>query len=100
MKARKACAHCLKTWSPTHTCPEMDAMGETMRSMREAVRKALQGRTVQSAAVLAECSENTIQRILRGENVMIMTAARIATRLGSKIIIRLEDLTPSVVEYK
>jgi hypothetical protein len=66
----------------------MDAMNETMRSMRESVRRALTGRTVTNAAFLAECSENTIQRILRGENVMIHTVARIASRLGSGSLFR------------
>jgi hypothetical protein len=69
----------------------MDPMGEMMKSVRVSIRKALTGRTVQNAAILAECSENTIQRILRGENVMFATMARIATGLGKRIVVTLED---------
>ena len=55
--------------------------------LRAAIRSALDGVSLANAAALSECSENTIYRILRGENVNIRTAARIAEALGYQLSI-------------
>lgn len=65
------------------------ATAETMRQLRVAIRLAMRHTTLQQAAARAECSENTISRILRGEDALVGTIARIAEGLGACIEIRL-----------
>lgn len=90
MRSRKSCSYCLQTWAPGHDCPEANEIADTMRDVRACMRHALNGRTVQLASGIAGCSANTVHRILRGENVMIATVARIVARLGSKIHVEIQ----------
>ncbi len=71
--------------------PRSPATAETMRQLRVALKLAMRHVTLRQAAARAECSENTLSRILRGENVSVMTVARIAEGLGSRLDIRLVD---------
>lgn len=64
---------------------------ETMRQLRVCIRTVLQGRTIEQSAGLAAVSTNTLTRIMRGENVMLATAARIIGRLGGgQLVVRIE----------
>jgi len=60
-----------------------------MRQLRTAIRLSMRSLTITQAAGLADCAENTLLRILRGENVSILTAARIVEALGQRLDIRL-----------
>ena len=62
-----------------------------MRELRVAVKLAMRSHTIEQAAALGECGENTISRILRGENVGVRTAARIVEGLGLRLTIGLTE---------
>ncbi len=58
---------------------------ETMRQLRVALRLAMRAMSTQQAAAKCEVHENTLQRILRGKDVRLSTAARIFERLGVRL---------------
>lgn len=62
-----------------------------MQQLRVAIRLAMRALTLEQAAARAECSAVTISRILRGDNVTVRTAARIADGLGWCLEIRLSE---------
>lgn len=62
-----------------------------MRQLRVAIRRAMRSLTLQQAAARAECHQNTLSRILRGDNVSIRTAARIVEGLGRQLQISLVE---------
>lgn len=61
------------------------ATEESMRQLRILIRSSLKGATMAEASRLAQCSENTLCRILRGENVNVRTVARICEALGYRL---------------
>jgi hypothetical protein len=61
-----------------------------MRQVRVVVRTMLGGRTIEQSAGLADVSSNTLTRIMRGENLMVATLAKIVCRLGGQLVIRVE----------
>lgn len=65
------------------------ATDETMRQLRSAVREAIHTMSVKQAAARSGCSPETLARILRGNNVSVLTAARICEGLGWRLDIRL-----------
>ena len=67
-----------------------------MRQLRVAIKLALRHTTAADAAALAQCSENTISRILRGKNVNVRTVARIAEALGYQLHINLIKKTQDI----
>jgi hypothetical protein len=67
--------------------PEME---EAMRQVRVVVRTMLGGRTIEQSAGLADVSTNTLVRILRGENLTLATFAKIVSRLGGNLVIKVE----------
>lgn len=64
------------------------ATTETMRQVRVVIKLAMRDLTIQQAAARAECSENTLGRILRGKNVSLRTVARIVEGLGGRLELR------------
>lgn len=66
---------------------------KTMRQLRYAIRSAIQDSTLSDAARLADCSENTLCRILKGENVSVRTAARICEAMGYRLILELQPIS-------
>lgn len=75
---------------PRRAIPIDGETTEALRLLRIAIRKAMGRRTIDQSAGLADCSTNTIARILRGENATIATAARIISRLGGQMSIAVE----------
>src|SRR4030095_12036854 len=69
-------------WKPRRVIPPGEAGMEALRLLRVALRNAIGPRTIDQVAGLADCSTNTIMRILRGDNATVATAARIISRLG------------------
>ena len=63
---------------------------ETMKQVRVVMRTLLYGRTIEQSAGLVDVSTNTLMRILRGQNVMIGTLAKIVNRLGGQLVIHIE----------
>ena len=68
----------------------------TMRELRIAIRLAMRDVSLADASRLAHVSENTLERIRRGENVSIRTAARIAEGLGYRLRIKLSEKTQHI----
>ncbi|MGE3276732.1 MAG: hypothetical protein AB7O67_16595 [Vicinamibacterales bacterium] len=71
--------------------PHEAAVAEAMRQLRVEVRRAMAGRTLLQAAALAECSPNTLSRILRGEDVRFGTVAAVLARLGRPLVVSTEQ---------
>lgn len=55
---------------------------EAQRQIRLAAQRLLERHSLAAAAHLANCSENTLSRMVRGENVSVYTMARVADALG------------------
>jgi hypothetical protein len=74
-----------------------DAPSGALRSFRAALSEAIGPLPIVHAAARAGCSQETLFRVLRGENVTIRTAERIAANLGGRLIvcIALPDERPS-----
>jgi len=59
----------------------------------KAIRLIIDGQSMESAALTADCSPRTIWRIMHGENATIATASRIARAHGFALRISVEPAT-------
>lgn len=68
-----------------------------LRCLRAALSETIGTLPIVHAAARAGCSQETLFRVMRGENVTIRTAERIAANLGGRLIvcIALPDERPS-----
>lgn len=58
-----------------------------LRGLRAALSEAIGPRPIVHASALAGCSQATLFRVMRGENVTIRTAERIAESFGGRLIV-------------
>jgi len=72
-----------------------DEMQAILRQVRIVVKTMLRGRTIEQSAGLVDVSTSTLVRILRGENLMVGTLAKIVGRLGGQLVIKVERQWPS-----